>query len=68
MVYLEDVEDCKTIQKLHLVVCGGECVKVYFFHKMEFKFSKNREKYKKNSKNSKKIKNENGVMYCFKQR
>ena len=32
---------------------------------MEFKFSKNREKYKKNSKNSKKNKNEAGAAYCL---
>ena len=32
---------------------------------MEFKLSKNRENYKKNSKNSKKIKNEAGAMYCL---
>ena len=47
------MENCKTIKKLHLVVCGGECVKVYFFHKMEFKFSKNQDKYNKIVKISK---------------
>ena len=45
--------------------CGSVRKFAYFFQKMEFKFSKNREKYKKNSKNSEKIKNEAGAMYCL---
>ena len=36
--------------------CGSVRKFAYFFQKMEFKFSKNREKYKKNSKISKKLK------------
>ena len=45
--------------------CGSVRKFAYFFQKMEFKFSKNREKYKKNSKNSEKIKNEAGATYCL---
>ena len=49
------VENCKTIQILHLVVCGGECVKVFFFFRKWINFQKIGKNTKK-CKNSKKIK------------
>ena len=52
--------------EFHLVACVSGRILAYFFQKMGFHFSKNREKYnKKNGKNSDKNKNEAGAVYCL---